>query len=100
MQDYRTEVLGLVKAQQVKNAVIIPVGSKGGFFPKRLPTGGAREAILSAARAEFSAKGLTGARVNRVLEIDEKTQLVKNDEEANTHLTRKYRAPFTVPEKV
>ncbi|MEJ0067014.1 MAG: NAD-glutamate dehydrogenase domain-containing protein [Caulobacteraceae bacterium] len=35
--DFRTEVLGLVKAQQVKNAVIVPVGSKGGFFPKRLP---------------------------------------------------------------
>ncbi|HXQ14224.1 MAG TPA: NAD-glutamate dehydrogenase [Caulobacteraceae bacterium] len=38
--DFRTEVLGLVKAQQVKNAVIVPVGSKGGFFPKRLPKGG------------------------------------------------------------
>ncbi len=36
-QDYRTEVLGLVKAQQVKNAVIVPVGSKGGFVPKQLP---------------------------------------------------------------
>src|SRR5690606_32732823 len=34
-QDYRTEVLGLVKAQQVKNAVIVPVGAKGGFYPKR-----------------------------------------------------------------
>ncbi len=34
--DFRTEVLGLVKAQQVKNAVIVPVGSKGGFFPKYL----------------------------------------------------------------
>jgi NAD-specific glutamate dehydrogenase len=36
-QDFRTEVLGLVKAQQVKNAVIVPVGAKGGFVPKRLP---------------------------------------------------------------
>ncbi len=44
-EDFRTEVLGLVKAQQVKNSVIIPVGSKGGFFPKRLPTGGTREAV-------------------------------------------------------
>lgn len=43
-EDFRTEILGLVKAQQVKNAVIIPVGSKGGFFPKRLPVGGMREA--------------------------------------------------------
>ncbi|HEY0291700.1 MAG TPA: NAD-glutamate dehydrogenase [Hansschlegelia sp.] len=38
-QDFRTEVLGLVKAQQVKNAVIVPVGAKGGFVPKRLPAG-------------------------------------------------------------
>jgi glutamate dehydrogenase len=43
--DFRTEVLGLVKAQQVKNAVIVPVGSKGGFYPKRLPRGGAPAAV-------------------------------------------------------
>jgi glutamate dehydrogenase len=43
--DFRTEVLGLVKAQQVKNAVIVPVGSKGGFYPKHLPRGGTPEAI-------------------------------------------------------
>ena len=46
--DFRTEVLGLVKAQQVKNAVIVPVGSKGGFYPKGLPAivraGGDRDA--------------------------------------------------------
>ncbi len=36
-QDFRTEILGLGKAQQVKNAVIVPVGAKGGFVPKRLP---------------------------------------------------------------
>jgi glutamate dehydrogenase len=35
--DYRTEVLGLMKAQRVKNAVIVPTGAKGGFFPKELP---------------------------------------------------------------
>lgn len=35
-EDFRTEVLGLVKAQQVKNAVIVPVGAKGGFVAKRL----------------------------------------------------------------
>ncbi len=46
--DFRTEVLGLVKAQQVKNAVIVPVGSKGGFFPKTLPIGGTREEIREA----------------------------------------------------
>jgi len=43
--DFRTEVLGLVKAQNVKNAVIVPVGSKGGFYPKRLPRGGTAEAL-------------------------------------------------------
>lgn len=43
---------------------------------------------------------LTGARVNRVLEIDPKTEMVKNDDEANRFLTRDYRAPFTVPEAV
>jgi len=36
-EDFRTEVLGLVKAQMVKNAVIVPVGSKGGFVAKQLP---------------------------------------------------------------
>jgi glutamate dehydrogenase len=43
-EDFRTEVLGLMKAQNVKNTVIVPVGSKGGFFPKQLPAGN-REAI-------------------------------------------------------
>lgn len=43
--DFRTEVLGLVKAQQTKNAVIVPVGSKGGFYPKQLPKGGAPDAV-------------------------------------------------------
>ncbi|WP_026535959.1 NAD-glutamate dehydrogenase [Arthrobacter sp. H14] len=36
-EDFRTEVLGLVKAQTVKNAIIVPTGAKGGFYPKRLP---------------------------------------------------------------
>ena len=45
LQDYRTEVLGLVKAQQVKNAVIVPDGAKGGFVCKRPPTEGGREAL-------------------------------------------------------
>ena len=43
---------------------------------------------------------LTGARVNRVLEIDTETGMVKNDDEANGMLTRKYREPFVVPEVV
>ena len=52
-QDYRTEVLGLVKAQQVKNAVIVPVGAKGGFFPKRLPVNGSRDAVFEAGTAAY-----------------------------------------------
>ena len=44
-EDFRTEILGLVKAQMVKNAVIVPVGSKGGFVCKALPAGGDREAV-------------------------------------------------------
>src|SRR5690606_20016028 len=52
-QDYRTEVLGLVKAQQVKNAVIVPVGAKGGFFPRQLPAGGNRQEIFEAGRAAY-----------------------------------------------
>src|SRR4029434_5757265 len=42
-QDFRTEILGLVKAQQVKNAVIVPVGAKGGFVPKLMPKGASRD---------------------------------------------------------
>ncbi|GGE06518.1 NAD-glutamate dehydrogenase [Aureimonas endophytica] len=53
-QDYRTEILGLVKAQQVKNAVIVPVGAKGGFLPKRLPDpAGDRDAFAKAGRAAY-----------------------------------------------
>jgi glutamate dehydrogenase len=52
-QDFRTEILGLVKAQNVKNAVIVPVGAKGGFVPKHLPRGGAREAIAAEGTASY-----------------------------------------------
>ncbi len=45
--DFRTEVLGLVKAQMVKNAVIVPVGAKGGFFCKQLPDASDRDAWLA-----------------------------------------------------
>ena len=47
LQDYRTEVLGLVKAQQVKNAVIVPNGAKGGFVSKQPPQSGGRDAIFA-----------------------------------------------------
>jgi glutamate dehydrogenase len=52
--DFRTEVLGLVKAQQVKNAVIVPVGSKGGFYPKQLPRGGTPDQIRAAGVAAYT----------------------------------------------
>ncbi|HEX2182323.1 MAG TPA: NAD-glutamate dehydrogenase [Rubrobacteraceae bacterium] len=45
-EDFRTEILGLMKAQTVKNAVIVPVGAKGGFVVKRPPAGGSREALM------------------------------------------------------
>ena len=52
-EDYRTEVLGLVKAQQVKNAVIVPVGAKGGFYPKSLPPRSDREAWFNAGKQAY-----------------------------------------------
>jgi len=54
-QDYRTEILGLAKAQQVKNAVIVPVGAKGGFYPHYLPPAADRAAVNEAARQAYSA---------------------------------------------
>src|SRR5690606_14667442 len=51
-EDFRTEVLGLVKAQMVKNAVIVPTGSKGGFVGKQLPDPAVdRQAWLEAGKA-------------------------------------------------
>ena len=45
--DFRTEILGLMKAQVVKNAVIVPTGAKGGFYPKQLPPMSDRDAWLA-----------------------------------------------------
>jgi glutamate dehydrogenase len=44
-EDFRTEILGLAKAQQVKNAVIVPVGAKGGFVARRAVAAGDRDAM-------------------------------------------------------
>jgi len=53
-EDFRTEILGLVKAQEVKNAVIVPVGAKGGFYAKQLPDPGVdREAWLTEGKAAY-----------------------------------------------
>ncbi|WP_455476184.1 NAD-glutamate dehydrogenase [Bartonella sp. B17] len=51
--DYRTEVLDLVKAQQVKNAVIVPVGAKGGFYPHHLPQTNDRTVVVEVARQAY-----------------------------------------------
>ncbi|WP_229745088.1 NAD-glutamate dehydrogenase [Sediminivirga luteola] len=53
-EDFRTEVLGLVKAQAVKNALIVPAGAKGGFYCKQLPPASDREAWLAEGRACYS----------------------------------------------
>jgi glutamate dehydrogenase len=52
-EDFRTEILGLVKAQQVKNAVIVPVGAKGGFFPKLMPGNPTREQSMEIGIAAY-----------------------------------------------
>ncbi|MEM8839251.1 MAG: NAD-glutamate dehydrogenase [Pseudomonadota bacterium] len=52
-EDFRTEVLGLVKAQQVKNAVIVPVGSKGGFVPKKLTPQMSRDVAFETGRDAY-----------------------------------------------
>ena len=50
-EDFRTEILGLMKAQMVKNAVIVPVGSKGGFVVKKPPSGPDRDALQAEVEA-------------------------------------------------
>ncbi|MFV0434018.1 MAG: NAD-glutamate dehydrogenase [Leucobacter sp.] len=66
-EDFRTEVLGLVKAQMVKNAVIVPTGSKGGFVAKRLPSPSDRGAWLEGGKAAYRTfiRGLLDITDNR-----------------------------------
>ena len=64
-QDFRTEVLGLVKAQQVKNAVIVPVGAKGGFVPKQMPDGAAARGGAGRRRRDLQDVHLDAARPHR-----------------------------------
>lgn len=52
-QDFRTEVLGLVKAQQVKNSVIVPTGAKGGFIARKASPSAGREAFLEEGKAAY-----------------------------------------------
>ena len=54
-EDFRTEVLGLMKAQNVKNTLIVPDGAKGGFVPRQLPSAGSREVIQAEGVAAYRA---------------------------------------------
>ena len=67
-EDFRTEILGLMKAQTVKNAVIVPVGAKGGFVVKRVAPGADRAAMQAAVVAAYSTfmRGLLELTDNRV----------------------------------
>ncbi|MDX2163789.1 MAG: NAD-glutamate dehydrogenase, partial [Gammaproteobacteria bacterium] len=68
-EDFRTEILGLMKAQKVKNAVIVPSGAKGGFVPKSLPTDGNRETLMAEVIACYKnfMRGLLDITDNQVL---------------------------------
>ena len=67
--DFRTEVLGLMKAQRVKNAVIVPTGAKGGFYPKRLPDPAQNRDLLAGGRqgqlSDFRARAAVADRQYR-----------------------------------
>ena len=81
-EDFRTEVLGLVKAQMVKNTVIVPVGSKGGFVLKKAPPASEREAFMAEGVACYKdyLRGLLDITDNRVgTEIVPPPQVVRHD---------------------
>jgi glutamate dehydrogenase len=84
-EDFRTEILGLVKAQMVKNAVIVPTGSKGGFFPKALPDPAVdRDAWLAEGVASYRVfiSGLLDLTDNRVSgQIVPPARVVRHDED-------------------
>ena len=70
-EDFRTEVLGLVKAQQVKNAVIVPVGAKGGFVPQYIND--------SMTREEFMAEGISCYKIFISALLDITDNLIDGD---------------------
>ncbi|QOL24990.1 NAD-glutamate dehydrogenase [Thalassotalea sp. LPB0316] len=83
-EDFRTEVLGLVKAQQVKNTVIVPVGAKGGFVCKQLPEHGTREEIFEAGKECYRTfiRGLLDITDNIVAgELVPPQNVVRHDED-------------------
>ncbi|MGI9493736.1 MAG: NAD-glutamate dehydrogenase domain-containing protein, partial [Geminicoccaceae bacterium] len=77
-EDFRTEVLGLMKAQMVKNGVIVPVGAKGGFVVKRPPRDGDRTALQSEVVACYRTliSGMLDLTDNRVADGIESPQSV------------------------
>ncbi|HEX4028433.1 MAG TPA: NAD-glutamate dehydrogenase [Rhizomicrobium sp.] len=77
-EDFRTEILGLVKAQQVKNAVIVPVGAKGGFFPKLMPVGPTREQFMETGIAAY--KTFVNALLDVTDNLDQHGQIVPPSE--------------------
>lgn len=84
LEDFRTEVLGLVKAQQVKNAVIVPVGAKGGFVAKCLAPGMDREAVQAEGIACYQTfiRGLLDITDNRVdIGVERPPLVVAKDDE-------------------
>jgi glutamate dehydrogenase len=83
-EDFRTEVLGLVKAQQVKNTVIVPVGAKGGFYVKQPATANDRDAVLAEGIACYRLfiSGLLDVTDNVVAaKIIPPEQVVRHDED-------------------
>ena len=83
-EDFRTEVLGLVKAQMVKNTVIVPVGSKGGFVLKKAPPASDREAFVAEGIACYKdyLRGLLDITDNRVgTDVAPPPQVVRHDDD-------------------
>ncbi|MEK7990176.1 MAG: NAD-glutamate dehydrogenase [Thiotrichaceae bacterium] len=83
-EDFRTEVLGLVKAQMVKNAVIVPVGSKGGFVAKKLNKNSSREEMQKQGIACYQTfiRGLLDVTDNLVdNQIVPPTDVIRHDED-------------------
>ncbi|QFG68030.1 NAD-glutamate dehydrogenase [Ornithinimicrobium pratense] len=84
-EDFRTEVLGLVKAQMVKNAVIVPTGSKGAFFAKQLPDPAVdRDAWLAEGRSAYQTfiRALLDVTDNRVAgEVVPPERVVRYDDD-------------------
>ncbi|SAL12943.1 NAD-glutamate dehydrogenase [Caballeronia terrestris] len=83
-EDFRTEVLGLMKAQMVKNVVIVPVGSKGGFVVKNPPPASDREAFMAEGIAcyQMFLRGLLDVTDNRVSDhIEPPADVVRHDDD-------------------